>query len=456
MKWYNDNFAIHTGGRYSLLLVIGAEVFELMVQATNANSMAGYVDWPALSFYGTLISVNCILFGICMLSDERFISESVVITVDVVMDASYIMFNIYVSNPVSYWAIIMPLFLSVDMLNDSMTDLVAAPEGLEMLNASFCDLDEITGGQAVKLQDHNMVLHGNPVTRLEWPYELELKKIPAWLQTLEKVAYANLGYCDVKEMKGGSFPASLEELIIENQGSEGLRLHPDSFEGLPNLLFLDMSTNNITEDDMHLGLFAGATSLSELYLYGNPEMRWFNATELFPGGSKTLGRLNLDNCGLKEGTSFQGLPYLKYLRLTADEISHMADTSYLALAEVRAFDSAGTLIAPSGVEMYSFGWGGIPENCIDGDLTNYCHVGGDDGKEYLRVDYATDVATLSTVEVTNRADCCQDRIVGAKVYVVMGRTGSNEQARESALWTGEFTSIHAAYTFTPAAASCPS
>ena len=32
------------------------------------------------------------------------------------------MFNIfYVSNPASYWAIIMPLFLSVDMLNDSMT-----------------------------------------------------------------------------------------------------------------------------------------------------------------------------------------------------------------------------------------------------------------------------------------------------------------------------------------------
>ncbi|GMI19178.1 hypothetical protein TeGR_g2222 [Tetraparma gracilis] len=122
MKWYNDNFAIHTGAKYSLLLVIGAEVFELMVQASNANSMAGYLDWPALSFYGTLISTNCILFGICMLSDERFVSQSVIITVDVIMDACYIMFNIfYVSNPASYWAIIVPLFLSVDMLNDSMT-----------------------------------------------------------------------------------------------------------------------------------------------------------------------------------------------------------------------------------------------------------------------------------------------------------------------------------------------
>ena len=85
MKWYNDNFAIHTGGKYSLLLVIGAEVFEFMVQSANANSMAGYLDWPALSFYATLISTNCILFGICMLSDERFVSPSVIITVDVIM-----------------------------------------------------------------------------------------------------------------------------------------------------------------------------------------------------------------------------------------------------------------------------------------------------------------------------------------------------------------------------------
>jgi hypothetical protein len=85
MKWYNDNFAIHTGGKYSLLLVIGAEVFELMVQATNANFMAGYLDWPALSFYSTLISTNCIVFGSCMLSNERFVGPSVVITVDVVM-----------------------------------------------------------------------------------------------------------------------------------------------------------------------------------------------------------------------------------------------------------------------------------------------------------------------------------------------------------------------------------
>jgi serine protease 12 (motopsin) len=183
-----------------------------------------------------------------------------------------------------------------------------------MLNASFCGVDEINGGQAVKLQDRNMTLHGNPITEIYWNANVLLKKIPAWLRTLEKITYANLEHCDVNEMQGGAFPASLEELRINYQGS-GLRLHPDSFEGMSNLTYLEASTNNITEDDMHPGLFAGATSLRTIEFYSNTEMRRFNATELFPGGSKTVWYINLDSCGLVEGTSFQGLPYLKKVDL---------------------------------------------------------------------------------------------------------------------------------------------
>jgi hypothetical protein len=41
-----------------------------------------------------------------------------------------------------------------------------------MLNASFCNIVEIDAGQAVILQDHNMTLHGNPVTRLDWSCKL--------------------------------------------------------------------------------------------------------------------------------------------------------------------------------------------------------------------------------------------------------------------------------------------
>ena len=165
------------------------------------------------------------------------------------------------------------------------------------------------------LQDRNMVLHGNPVTVVDWEFALLLKKIPAWLRTLEKVVQANLEYCDVKEMKKGAFPESLEDLVIHGQRIEsgGLRLHPDSFEGLPNLQRFEGGANKLNENDMHPGLFAGATSLRHLQLCGNPEIRKFAASELFPGGSNIMSFICLNFCGVSEGTDFQGLPNLETL-----------------------------------------------------------------------------------------------------------------------------------------------
>ena len=187
------------------------------------------------------------------------------------------------------------------------------------MNASFCGVDDITGEQAVELQDRNMVLHGNPVTEITWAYQNQLTKIPAWLRTLEKVTYADLGYCDVKEMKGGAFPASLEELNIQNQVA-GLRLHPDSFEGLSKLRRLEINTNKLTEDDMHPGLF-GDTRLEWLTIMGNPDMLNFDAAALFPGSSgQQLEFLKLVQCGLtgiggESGTNFHGLLALEQLHL---------------------------------------------------------------------------------------------------------------------------------------------
>ncbi|GMI31372.1 hypothetical protein TeGR_g13262, partial [Tetraparma gracilis] len=530
-KFNHENISVAAGGKYSIVKIIASEVFEFMVQTSNANSLAKFLDWRIMRLYSNVIFANCLVFGFCLLAPDRYIPAATLISIDVLIDATYIIINIFfVAQPTSYWAILVPLALATGLLKDAFTrtaldnvtfvvlkeaadqkfdeakasgtlpeklctdfltrlnsgkrgrievnppagypmmkprmwyedsedsnvatgvlefvlpgvtpgqaytfsnrytpeekglgtdktvqvdlrdneivelpyelmdveskntmllfdgnpcaeevdwtglgvdrlptrmrgegydnggwnsslrvlklgrneldkstfgelaanfanieeldvswnalggveedvrglkklrkldvsgnegisaeDLVAAPEGLEMLNASFCGVNEIMGGQAVELQDRSMTLHGNRVTSITWPYELELKKIPAWLRTLEKITEANLEYCDVKEMQGGAFPASLEELVIRNQGS-GLRLHPDSFEGLPKLRVLDASTNKITEDDMHPGLFAGATSLRELHLEGNTEMRRFNATELFPGGSKSVSLIDL-------------------------------------------------------------------------------------------------------------------------------------------------------------------
>ncbi|GMI41532.1 hypothetical protein TeGR_g12895, partial [Tetraparma gracilis] len=122
MKWYHANLAIHTAGRYSILTVIAAEVFEFMVQTNNANNLAKYLDWRYMQMYASLIFANFVLFGLCILTPDRYIPSSALITIDVLIDATYIMFNIFfVSQPVSYWAIIIPLWFQVDMVNDSFT-----------------------------------------------------------------------------------------------------------------------------------------------------------------------------------------------------------------------------------------------------------------------------------------------------------------------------------------------
>ncbi|GMI25808.1 hypothetical protein TeGR_g2510 [Tetraparma gracilis] len=513
VRLWKENFAIESAGKYSFVLVVAVEVVEFFVQTQNASKMARYLDWKVLRVYLDLISANSVLFGVFMILPEQFVSTSGIIAVDVLIDATYIMYfkkgttsrpscgiGVDLNPDMAVWSldlswcgleefekwreeyaglevldlsnnelIELPGWLGggemgklrelrarrnkietfvdgmlggeegelelVDLRDNEIVELpydrasearkyslmdveskattllfdgnlcaeevdwgelgvdrlparmgvgydnggfsrslrvlkmgrneldesvfeelaaanytrieeldvswnalggvgegvgsleklrkldvsgnkgiraaglVAAPQDLEVLNASFCDVVEITARQAVALQDHNMTLHGNPVTRLEWQYQGELKKIPAWLRTLEKVTYANLEYGDVKEMQGGAFPPSLKQLTIRNQHGDGLRLHPDSFDGLPNLWYLNANNNKIKENDMHPGLFAGATRLRELWMYGNTEMRRFNATELFPGGSETMDFLHLSNCGLTEGTDFQGLKY---------------------------------------------------------------------------------------------------------------------------------------------------
>jgi hypothetical protein len=202
-----------------------------------------------------------------------------------------------------------------------------------------------------------MVLHSNPVTELTWAYQGALTKIPLWLRMLKKLTHADLSYCDVKEMKGGSFPASLEALNIKNQFA-GLRLHPDSFEGLSMLEWLDISTNKLTEDDMHPGLF-GDTKLEHLNIMGNPDMLNFDAAALFPGssGQHLSFLLQLENCGLtgiggESGTNLIGLLALEELVLRennfGDGISEDAVNGLASLTLLNMRDS-GLPSLPAGV-----------------------------------------------------------------------------------------------------------
>jgi hypothetical protein len=140
---------------------------------------------------------------------------------------------------------------------------------------------------------------------------------------------------------------------------------------------------------------------------------------------------------------------------------------YINLSEVQAFDASGALIQPFGAQMYSMWSMQFPAaNCVDGKLDfawdqhgEGCHSLGHGPLEYLRVDYAGDVAALRSIVVTNRNDgcgeLCDQRIVGSAMHVGPGQPTALADAAAAALWTAAFEASQATYSFETPALSCP-
>ena len=116
------------------------------------------------------------------------------------------------------------------------------------------------------------------------------------------------------------------------------------------------------------------------------------------------------------------------------------------LHEVEAFGPGGEKLEPAGATMsttYSdrFNAG----RCIDEGKTTQEQIcatslAARDPDPWLRVDYGAG-AVIATIVVTNRADCCKDRIVGATIAVTRDANGS------AVLWSAALASEESSYAF---------
>jgi hypothetical protein len=100
-------------------------------------------------------------------------------------------------------------------------------------------------------------------------------------------------------------------------------------------------------------------------------------------------------------------------------IDNLVQNEYVInLAEIEAF-SGSTKLTPIFTEI-------VPAHvppvgaCFDGVYDNYCHSAGD-GSVYLIATYSV---LMDSVVVTNRQDCCQERIVGARMSIKNDVTGA--------------------------------
>lgn len=130
------------------------------------------------------------------------------------------------------------------------------------------------------------------------------------------------------------------------------------------------------------------------------------------------------------------------------QIGSIVSPNGINLAEVQAYDAAGSLVAAIDVQMsttYSASFSA--SKCTDGDKTSgsTCHTkdGGQDPDPWLLIAYPIEV-TIAKIVVTNRVDCCQDRITGAAIAVT---TGEDDNHAQLTLWSSVFTGEHDTYTF---------
>lgn len=128
------------------------------------------------------------------------------------------------------------------------------------------------------------------------------------------------------------------------------------------------------------------------------------------------------------------------LVLTATVITIHVPFSMINLAEVQLFN-AGVQIPAAQLSFeqsstYRDSMGPYPAgNCKNGNINDYCHTTGTESNPTLTI---TSLARVDLIIVTNRQDCCQDRIVGATITVTQA---GMEQ------WQDVFSEVQNSYTF---------
>jgi hypothetical protein len=118
------------------------------------------------------------------------------------------------------------------------------------------------------------------------------------------------------------------------------------------------------------------------------------------------------------GPSGPVLPEAQYVRVKRPSADYPGNI--INLGELEVFDRAGTNIAlnttvTGGPSNHPAGpW----PNLTDGNYNNLAHT-FDSGESFIEVDLGA-VKEIAKIVISNRSDCCQDRLGGAKIELLDG------------------------------------
>ena len=116
-------------------------------------------------------------------------------------------------------------------------------------------------------------------------------------------------------------------------------------------------------------------------------------------------------------------PSGRYIKITQSKAQDSADENsnlVINLAEVEVYDSTNTLVSNNKTVTGSSVHEDHPwANLVDGNKTNVAHTIGTTASEIdnMQIDLGA-VKEIKKIVITNRTDCCKDRINGLKVQVL--------------------------------------
>jgi len=115
-------------------------------------------------------------------------------------------------------------------------------------------------------------------------------------------------------------------------------------------------------------------------------------------------------------------------------------TQIINISEIVIYDSSGNKITPIGASLSTTYNPDFPASkLIDGSSSFASTVAGPN--EWMKIDLGSD-KQIGKVVITNRVDCCQDRIVGCSLIITKGDSTQTYLSRQ-------ISTQNATYTFLP-------
>jgi len=116
-------------------------------------------------------------------------------------------------------------------------------------------------------------------------------------------------------------------------------------------------------------------------------------------------------------------------------------TNAINISEIQAFDINGRLITPESAYYDDNGIGFPAINAIDGNLNNFAHTSDHGNGPLIEVAY-TNLNQVKKIVISNRVDCCQNRMIGTSL-MLFSKPGSTPDVANIPI-----TDTRGTYTFT--------